>query len=78
MIWLALYLFTIVSFTSGALGHPPLLARAARQTLTWRPGRGSRGSASVRTAERRSDARLRPRPSWAHTQPINHEWDEAA
>lgn len=67
MIWLSLYAITVFGFSASLLGHPPILARGARQiwaSLTNKASRGSRVTAAVpeppmaRTTPRRS-------PSWS-------------
>lgn len=70
---LALYVFTTLTASAGLLGHTPVLGRAVRWTLAWRPHRGTRGSRTAEAPPGPADARVRPRPSWAHEQPTTYQ-----
>ncbi|WP_328436948.1 hypothetical protein OHA71_06590 [Streptomyces sp. NBC_00444] len=57
----------------GHQGQPFPLARAARCALAWRPQKRSRDSRATTGAERPADGRMRARPTWAHSQPLDYE-----
>ncbi|MGW4042995.1 hypothetical protein [Streptomyces sp. NPDC004721] len=76
MINLAIFVFTVCTTSAGILGHPPVLADWACRTATWAARKVSRASQATRAPEQPSAGRVRPVPSWAHTEP--YQYDEAA
>lgn len=55
MIPVGMYLFIVLTFTTGLLGHPPVLASLAHRAVTW--------ARQKATQRRRTPARRVP--SWA-------------
>lgn len=56
MIPVGVYLFTVLTVTTGVLGHPPVLASMTRRAVAWACRKAPRG---------RRGAGARPVPSWA-------------
>lgn len=56
MIYVGLYLFTVLTGSAGLLGHPPVLASMTHRAVVW---------AFQRTAHGRHRAPVRRVPSWA-------------
>lgn len=56
MTLVGLYVFIVATWTTGLLGHTPVLGSLARSVLAWASRRSTRG---------RRQAPVRPAPSWA-------------
>lgn len=63
----ALYVFVVLTGSAGLCGHAPLVPRACRWALAWRPHRAFRASRAATTPLRPPQRPPRPAPSWADT-----------
>jgi hypothetical protein len=68
------FLALVVACTALLCGHPgqPFPLHGAWRYLT-APHRAARASRVATGAHSPADGRLRPRPLWAHTQPLDYE-----